>query len=82
MVVVLFINLLVNSYSFTTGSLPEIARIDYFQRRIFSMRKLSQLKNQLKDKRIALLIGSHRKFSYEETKAIEQFVDSYDVAVS
>lgn len=76
------INLLVNSYSFTTGSLPEIARIDYFQTEdLLNEEILSQLKNQLKDKRIALLIGSHRKFSYEETKAIEQFVDSYDVVV-
>jgi 2-succinyl-5-enolpyruvyl-6-hydroxy-3-cyclohexene-1-carboxylate synthase len=76
------INLLVNSYSFTTVSLPEVPRIDYFQTDdLLNEEILSQLKNQINNKRIAILIGSHRKFSCEETKAIEDFVDSYDVAV-
>ncbi len=76
------INLLVNSYSFTTPNLPDIPLIEYFQTEdILNENCLSQLREQLLGKRIGLLIGSHRKFSQKEKIAIDKFTTFFNVTV-
>lgn len=75
------INLLVDSsYPFTQQPSDFIARkIQYYDDELIS-HCMKDLKNELKDKKIGVFIGSHRKFTSDELKSIEQFADSYDVA--
>jgi 2-succinyl-5-enolpyruvyl-6-hydroxy-3-cyclohexene-1-carboxylate synthase len=76
------INLIFWSFTFNTPSLPDVCKIDFYQTEdLLSDDCISQLKNQLYGKKIALLIGAHRKFSKKETEAIEAFIDTYDVSV-
>lgn len=54
--------------------LPEVRYINRYY-------STSSCANELKNKRIMLLIGEHRVFSASETLAIESFCNSYDVFV-
>jgi len=68
--------------SFTTENLPDIPKIDYYHTEdVLDNECLSLLKNGLQSKKIALLIGCHRKFSCKEIEAIERFIDTYDTTV-
>ncbi len=71
-----------HSLSFTTFVLPDIPKIDYYQTdNLLCDDSLLQLRNCLYGKKIVLFIGSHRKFSLREIKAVESFIDTYDVVV-
>lgn len=76
------INIMEDSLAFSTESLPDVPKIDFYQADdLYNDECVSQLKMCLKDKKICLLIGSHRKFSSQEIGAIENFVDTYDATV-
>lgn len=76
------INLLVNSYSFSTSKLPDIPLIEYYNTEdILKEDNYIHLRKELSGKRVGLLIGAHRKFTQKETEAIEMFTESFDVTV-
>ena len=69
-------------FSFYTGQMPDIRKIDYFQTEDLISATLSEsLSKRLTGKNIAVLIGSHRIFSKSENAAIEKFIDSYNAIV-
>lgn len=73
------INLPVNpAYSFTTAELPDVPKIEVYTSENLPVRALHQ---ELKNKRIAVFIGSHRRFTDEETGALSKFAEAYDALV-
>ncbi|MDR0788805.1 MAG: polysaccharide pyruvyl transferase family protein [Bifidobacteriaceae bacterium] len=70
-----------NTYPFknTMQNVP-VRKIDYYDNSI-SRYAVNKLKNQLKTKKIGIFIGSHRIFTASEIDLINDFVQSYDVAV-
>lgn len=76
------INLLVDSLLFTTQVLPNIPKIDFVtSENLLDADITTKLSSSLKDKKIGLLIGAHRKFTQKELQAVESFIETYDVAV-
>lgn len=65
-------------YSFQTEALPDVQKIEYYDSETLSA---DQLNKALKDKRVAIFIGSHKPFSECETNAISDFADAYDAVV-
>jgi 2-succinyl-5-enolpyruvyl-6-hydroxy-3-cyclohexene-1-carboxylate synthase len=74
------INLLVDNYSFTTGKLPDVRKIDYLNNENIA-KDAGKLSNKLNGKKVAIFIGAHRKFSREDEKALENFATKYGAAV-
>ena len=72
------INLLSSTLIFDTKVLPEVKKIDYYSAETLTQ---NNFYDELKDRRIGIFIGSHRKFSSYEKKAIENFIDAYNAAV-
>lgn len=66
------------SYSFTTKELPDVQKIEYYNNENMP---ITQLHNELKNKRIAIFIGSHKPFSTSTTEAISSFAEAYDAMV-
>lgn len=65
-----------SAFDFSIKTLPDdIWKTEY----IFS--NFANLKQYLKNKKIGILIGRHNKFSEAETRAISNFVNSYNAAV-
>ncbi len=76
------INLLVDSrYPFDSNAiLNEASRVHYYDADKID-ETYTNLRKELKDKKIGIFIGSHKPFSKEEMSSISKFVGSYDVAV-
>ena len=73
------INLPVNpAYSFKTPKLPEVTKIDVYNSENIPA---AQLHEELKNKRVAVFIGSHKPFDEATTKAISSFAKAYDAIV-
>lgn len=67
---------------FSTPKLPEIPKINYIQSEDLLLdEQVNLITNYLSDKKIGVLIGSHRKFSQAEKDAIDKFTDVYNAAV-
>lgn len=66
------------AYSFTTSELPDVVKIDVYNRENLPAEKLHQ---QLKKKKVAVFIGAHRRMSERETRAISRFAKAYDAVV-
>jgi len=76
------INLHMTSLHFATSKLPDILRIYFYQTEdLFSEDIVEELSVQLSSKKVAVLIGSHRKFTPKETEAIAKFANTYDTVV-
>ena len=75
------INLLVDKFTCNEPALPDIPKIEYYQSEDLLGDTRSRLIQQLTGKRVGIFIGSHRKISSDENKAIEAFIDTYDVVV-
>lgn len=63
-------------YSFTSESLPAIRKIEYYENTRLDAVKPS-LQKELSTKKVALFIGSHRKFTDKDKDAIEAFLTKY-----
>lgn len=76
------INLLVDAtYPFVEAPTDFVAKkIDYFEADTMS-ENVKELASEIKDKKVGIFIGSHRKFTPAEVDTINEFIDSYDVAV-
>ena len=73
------INLPVNpAYSFTTPKLPKVTKIDVYNSENIPA---DELHEELKNKRVAVFIGSHKPFDEATTKAISKFAKAYDAIV-
>lgn len=66
------------AYSFTTESLPDVQRIEYYDG---DNMPVNDLHEELKNKKIAVYIGSHNTFSKDEEDSINKFVEAYGAAV-
>ena len=62
--------------SFTTKSLPN----DFWITKLYD-NNFEETKKELSNKKIAIFIGEHKKFSKDEQNAISEFATSYDAAV-
>lgn len=70
-----------SSYPFESGEMNYQARkIQYYDESDMSD-SARLLRNELSTKKVGVFIGSHRKFSEQETKAINNFVNSFNIAV-
>ena len=67
-----------NLYSFKTPKLPDVQKIDVFDAENFPA---DALKEELKQKKVALFIGAHKPFDADTRAAIERFVERHDAAV-
>lgn len=74
------INLPVRDFSFTTESLPEVRKIDYYSSE--SLPGISSdMSHYLSQRKVAIFIGSHRKFDEQSQRAVEEFAVKYNAAV-
>lgn len=76
------INLPVDSkYAFTESpTLPESVKIDYYDTAAI-LENQKSLKAALKNKKIGIFIGSHKKFTTGLNNSISKFIKTYDCAV-
>ena len=65
-------------YSFKTPKLPEVQKIDVYDAETFNKDALA---DALKEKKVALFIGSHKPFDRETLDAIGTFAEQHDAAV-
>lgn len=70
----------VGDYSFTTPEIPSVRKIEYTDSDSIDQ-KVVHLHNELKNKKVGIFIGAHRKFNHEEQNAIERFSDIYEAPV-
>lgn len=76
------VNLLVDAtYPFIEVSDGFVAKkIAYFESDTLA-ESADEIRKELVNKKVGIFIGSHRKFTKSELTSIENFVDSYDIAV-
>lgn len=74
------INLPVSNFSFTTQELPAVRKIEYYDAESTQESTL-KLAKDLKDKKIAIFIGSHRKFDNKLEKSLEEFAVKFKTPV-
>lgn len=74
------INLPVNSYKFTTKELPDVRKIQHYSAEDV-LAQSKDIATELKSKKVAIFVGSHRKFSKDEERALENFAKKTSAAV-
>ena len=74
------INLPVTKFTFNTKVLPSVRKIDYVSSESLHSRK-QDLKGEFANKKVAVFIGAHAKFSPQLKKVLDNFVKTHDAAV-
>ena len=75
------INLPVNHTDFSIDQEQiDVTKIEYYDEQKMTD-DIALLRKELLDKKIGILIGAHNKFSESTTKAMNDFIDSYNVVV-
>lgn len=74
------INLPVTKFSFETAQLPEVRKIDYVDAETLEP-QLSNIREDIAGKRLAIFIGAHNKFDPKVHESIEQFAVNQGAAV-
>lgn len=73
-------NLPVDSFKFNTEVLPSVRKIDYYDGLSIQSNR-EKLIDAIENKKIAIFIGSHRKFDKQTTNALEDFALNHKAAV-
>lgn len=74
------INLQVNSFEFTTKSLPDVRKIEYYNSDSYAHQK-ENLYRELKNKKIAVFIGDHKKFDPRLEARVGEFAVKFKAPV-